>query len=73
MTGTGFVSGASILIGGTAGDGRDLRQLDESAGANAGEAAGGYTVQVRNPNGQTAIHAGGFTYSGSSTTPTARR
>ena len=71
VTGTGFVAGATILIGGTPATGVSVASSTRITGYTPAKAAGGYTVQVRNPNGQMVNTPSGFTYSGtSSTAPT---
>jgi hypothetical protein len=72
VNGTGFVSGATISIGGTAATGVTFVSSTRLTARTPAKAAGGYVVQVRNPNGQTANTPTGFTYT-SSTTSTAPR
>ena len=69
VTGTGFVSGATIAIGGTAATGVTFVSSTQLTARTPAKAAGGYSVVVRNPNGQTANTPRGFTYSGTSTPP----
>jgi hypothetical protein len=77
VTGTGFVSGATIAIGGTAATGVTFLSATQLRATTPAKAAGGYSVIVRNPSGQTANTPVGFTYTGStpppptSTTPSA--
>ena len=71
VDGTGFVSGATISIGGTAATGVSFVSSTRLTARTPAKPAGGYSVVVRNPNGQTANTPRGFTYSGTSTpTPT---
>jgi hypothetical protein len=70
VTGTGFVSGATIAIGGTAATGVTYLSSTQLRATTPAKAAGGYSVVVRNPSGQTANTPVGFTYSGTSTTTT---
>jgi hypothetical protein len=71
VAGTGFVSGATISIGGTAATGVTFVSSTRLTARTPAKPAGGYNVVVRNPNGATANTPRGFTYSGTSTpTPT---
>ena len=70
VTGTGFVSGATILIGGTPATSVTFSSSTRLTARTPAKPAGGYSVQVRNPNGQTANTPHGFTYSGSGSTTT---
>jgi hypothetical protein len=71
VTGTGFVAGAAVLIGGTPATSVSVASATRITARTPAKPAGGYSVQVRNPNGQTANTPSGFLYSGTSTaTPT---
>ena len=70
VTGTGFVSGATIAIGGTAATGVTFLSSTQLRATTPAKSAGGYSVVVRNPSGQTANTPVGFTYSGTTTAPT---
>ncbi|HUF46274.1 MAG TPA: IPT/TIG domain-containing protein [Vicinamibacterales bacterium] len=69
VTGTGFVSGATVLIGGTPATSVSVASATRITARTPAKPAGGYSVQVRNPNGQTANAPRGFLYSGTSTPP----
>jgi hypothetical protein len=69
VNGTGFVSGAAILIGGTPATAVAFVSSTQLTARTPAKPAGGYSVQVRNPNGQTANTPVGFLYSGTSTPP----
>jgi hypothetical protein len=60
VTGTGFVSGATILIGGTPATAVGFVSSTQLTARTPAKPAGGYSVQVRNPNGQTANTPSGF-------------
>ena len=68
VTGTGFVSGATIAIGGTAATGVTYLSATQLRATTPAKAAGGYSVVVRNPSGQTANTPVGFTYTSTPTT-----
>jgi hypothetical protein len=70
VSGTGFVSGATVLIGGTPATSVSVASSTLITARTPAKPAGGYSVQVRNPNGQTANTPSGFLYAGTSTTPT---
>jgi hypothetical protein len=70
VTGTGFVSGATIAIGGTAATGVTFLSSTQLRATTPAKPAGGYSVVVRNPSGQTANTPVGFTYTGTTATPT---
>ena len=71
VNGTNFVSGATITVGGTAATGVTFVSATQLRGTTPAKAAGAYTVQVRNPDGQTANAATSFTYTASTPAPTA--
>jgi IPT/TIG domain/Family of unknown function (DUF5719)/Fibronectin type III domain len=70
VTGTNFVSGATIRIGGTPATGVTFVSSTQLRGTTPAKAAGGYTVQVVNPNGQSANTPSGFTYTATTGAPT---
>jgi hypothetical protein len=71
VTGANFVSGATINIGGTAATGVTFVSATQLRATTPAKAAGGYVVQVVNPNGQSANTPTGFTYTASTSAPTA--
>ena len=70
VDGTGFVSGATISIGGTAATGVSFVSSTRLTARTPAKPAGGYNVVVRNPNRRTANTPHGFTYSDTSTPTT---
>ncbi|MEO5822524.1 MAG: IPT/TIG domain-containing protein [Vicinamibacteraceae bacterium] len=69
VTGTGFVAGATVAIGGTAATGVTFVSSTQLTARTPAKPVGGYSVVVRNPNGQTANTPRGFTYTSGSTPP----
>ncbi len=70
LTGTNFVSGATVTVGGTAATGVTFISSTLLVATAPSGTSGGKTVVVRNPNGQTASRSNGFTYRSTSGTPT---
>jgi phosphatidylserine/phosphatidylglycerophosphate/cardiolipin synthase-like enzyme len=62
ITGTNFVSGASVSIGGTAATGVSVNSSTSITATTPAHAAGAANVVVTNPDNQSATLAGGFTY-----------
>jgi hypothetical protein len=69
VTGTGFVSGAVVLIDGTPATSVSVVSSTSITARTPAKPAGGYSVQVRNPNGQTVNTPSGFLYSGTTPPP----
>ena len=69
ITGTGFVSGATVRVGAAAATGVTLMSSTQLRATTPAGTAGTQSVQVTNPTGQSATSPGGFTYT-SSTSPT---
>jgi hypothetical protein len=67
VTGSGFVSGATILIGGTSTTGVTFVSSTQLRATTRAKPAGAWSVQVINPNGQSARTPTGFTYISEST------
>ena len=67
ITGTGFVSGATVLVGGTPATSVSVASSTRITARTPAKPAGGYPVQVRNPNGQTANTPRGILYGSGST------
>lgn len=71
ITGTNFVSGATVRVGGRAATAIAFVSPSQlRATTPAGAATGSTSVQVVNPSGQSATRGNGFWYTGSATTPT---
>ena len=62
ITGTGFVSGATVTFGGTAATGVTVVNGTTITCTTPAHAAGAVTVVVTNPDTQTGTLASGFTY-----------
>ncbi len=62
ITGTNFVSGATVLFGGAAATGVTVSSATQIRATTPAHSAGAVDVQVRNPDGQTATRTGGFTF-----------
>ncbi len=62
ITGTGFVSGATVTIGGTAATGVTVVSATSITATTPAGTPGGATVTVRNSDGQAANVGGGFTF-----------
>jgi len=62
ITGGGFVNGATVTFGGTAGTGVVFVSATELRAVTPAKSAGAVSVVVRNPDGQQATKAAGFTY-----------
>jgi hypothetical protein len=62
LTGTDFVTGATVTVGGTAATGVSVTSATAIAFTTPAHAAGAVDVVVRNPDGQTDTLAGAFTY-----------
>jgi hypothetical protein len=66
LTGTNYVSGATVRVGGTAATNVTFVSATQLTARTPAGTAGARDVQVTNPDGQSATRTGGFTY----TTPT---
>ena len=66
LQGNNFASGATVRVGGTAATGVTLISSTQLRATTPARAAGRRSVQVTNPNGQSATAPGGFTYTSSS-------
>ena len=62
LTGTNFVSGATVRVGGTAATNVTFVSATQLTARTPAGTAGARDVQVTNPNGQSATRTGGFTY-----------
>jgi IPT/TIG domain-containing protein/fibronectin type III domain protein/thrombospondin type 3 repeat protein len=62
LAGTNFVSGATVRIGGTAATGVTFVSATQLRATTPAGSAGGQSVQVTNPDGQSATRASAFTY-----------
>ncbi|MEI7926141.1 MAG: IPT/TIG domain-containing protein, partial [Chloroflexota bacterium] len=62
ITGTGFVSGATVTIGGTAATGVTVVSATSITATTPAGTPGSATVTVRNSDGQAANVGGGFTF-----------
>ncbi len=69
LTGTNFVSGATVRVGGVAATSVVFSSATRVTARTPAGTAGARDVQITNPNGQSATRAGAFTYT-TSTTPT---
>ena len=63
ITGTGFVSGATVSLGGTAATNVTVTSSTTITAVTAAHAAGAVSVVATNPDGQRGTLANGFTYS----------
>ena len=70
LTGTNFVSGATVRVGGTAATNVTFVSATQLTARTPAGTAGARDVQVTNPNGQSATRTGGFTYTAPATAPT---
>jgi hypothetical protein len=71
LTGTNFVSGATVRVGGVAASAVTFLSATQVRATTPAGTAGARDVQITNPNGQSATRAGAFTYtSSSSSAPT---
>ena len=73
LTGTNFVSGATVRVGGVAATSVVFSSATRLTARTPAGTAGARDVQITNPNGQSATRTGAFTYTGDATTPTRRR
>ena len=64
ITGTNFVTGASVTFGGTAASSVNVTSGTSITAVTPAHAAGAVAVTVANPDGQTGSLAGGYTYIG---------
>ena len=64
ITGTGFVTGATVSIGGTSATGVSVQSSTQITATAPAHAAGSVNVVVSNTDGQTGTLLGGFTYYG---------
>ena len=62
ITGTGFLSGATVSIGGAAATGVTVVNSTSLTATTAAHAAGAVDVVVTNPDTQTGTLTGGYTY-----------
>jgi IPT/TIG domain/Fibronectin type III domain/Bacterial TSP3 repeat len=62
LAGTNFVSGATVLVNGVAATGVTFVSATQVRATTPAGSAGARTVQITNPNGQSASLAGAFTY-----------
>jgi len=70
ITGTGFLAGATVSLGGTAATGVTLVSSTSITATTAAHAAGAVNVMVTNTDAQSATLAGGYTYSTTNPAPT---
>src|SRR6185295_11818146 len=63
ITGTGFASGATVMIGGVAATSVNVVGSTSITATTPAHAAGGADVVVRNPDSQSGMLTNGFTYS----------
>jgi hypothetical protein len=66
LTGTNFVSGATVRVGGTAATGVTFVSATQLTARTPAGTAGARDVQVTNPDGQSATRTGAFTYTAAS-------
>jgi hypothetical protein len=64
VTGSRFVNGATLTLGGVAATGVQVNSATSIVGTTAARTAGQVDVVVRNPNGESGTLTGGFTYTG---------
>lgn len=69
ITGTGFVSGATVTLGGTAATAVTVVNSTSVTATTPAHAAGAVSVVVRNPDAQFGTLPNGFTYTSSNTLP----
>ena len=69
LTGTNFVSGATVRVGGVAATNVAFSSATRVTARTPAGTAGARDVRITNPNGQSATRTGAFTYT-TSTTPT---
>jgi hypothetical protein len=69
ITGTNFVSGATVTIGGTAATGVNVASSTSITATTPAHTAGAVDVVVRNPDNQAGTLPGGFTYTSGSGLP----
>jgi len=62
ITGTNFVSGATVTVGGTAATSVAVNSATQITATTAAHTAGAVNVVVTNPDGQTSTLANGYTY-----------
>ena len=70
ITGTNFVTGATVRVGGALAPGITLLSSTQLRATTPAGSAGARDVQVTNASGASATRVGGFTYTAPSTTPT---
>ncbi len=70
LTGTAFVSGATVRVGGTAATNVAFVSATQLTARTPAGTAGARDVQVTNPDGQSATRTGGFTYTAPTSAPT---
>lgn len=70
IVGTGFVSGATVLVGTRSATATFVSSTQVRASTPTGAAAGATSVRLTNPNGQSVTLSNAFTYVSSSTIPT---
>ena len=70
LTGTNFVSGATVRVGGTAATNVAFVSATSLTARTPAGTAGARDVQVTNPNGQSATRSGAFTYTAAAQAPT---
>ena len=70
LTGTNFVSGATVRVGGVAATYVVFSSATRVTARTPAGTAGARDVRITNPNGQSATRVGAFTYTTTSTTPT---
>ncbi len=69
ITGTGFVAGATVKLGGTAATGVTVQSSTSIAAVTPAHAAGAVSVVVTNPDAQTGTLPNGYTYTASTSGP----
>jgi hypothetical protein len=70
LTGTNFVSGATVRVGGTAATNVVFVSATQLTARTPAGTAGARDVRVTNPNGQSATRTGAFTYTATAQAPT---
>ncbi|MEO5821029.1 MAG: DUF5719 family protein [Vicinamibacteraceae bacterium] len=69
LTGTNFVSGATVRVGGTVATNVTFVSATQVTARTPAGTAGARDVQITNPNGQAATRTGAFTYTAASSGP----
>jgi hypothetical protein len=70
VTGTGFIAGATVRVGGTSATAVSVVSATSITAVTPAGSAGGPSVQVTNPDGQSGTRAAAFTYTAATPGPT---